>query len=396
MRKKIIVPIFVLIFFGLVFINKKLISQAIIKAAHNGDLPRIKKEIEVTGAHGINERYAGRGGRTLLHFACESEKTTLDIVKFLVDKGASLAQEDFVGTTPLLSACSNPNSNISIVQYLITKGARVNDRCIEYASNNIIERYAQITQKTDTDDYRKALRIIGNKISQREPNYDYLMYPIADAIQRILYNLSSLHKSIMYNLFYAIKLKKYESAYKEYFSDALKIEKHSLDFDKGFINFLKNIIGHNIKHPFINLASIPKALEKLHPSTNTIIAKIKSDNINIYRDYILISIMDVVHNILRDENITLTLQDSIFNKLYQAISPNPDLREKVQTAFANALSIDHKDIDFSKKMPVVLKDILHEMRYINPHPLFTDEPHGSTARKAYDKLQAYVRQNFKR
>jgi len=391
MNKKIVISLSIIIFLSLVFINKKIISQAMEQAVHTGNVNILKKEIKSKGAHGINQRYPGRGGRTLLHFACESENTSVAMVKYLVDKGADINQEDFVGTTPLLSACSNPQADLDIVQYLIAKGAKVNDRCITYASNDTIEKYVTITKQTDTDDYRKALRIVGNKIKQRENNYDHLMYPISDAIQRIIYNLPSLHKSIMYNLFYAIKVKQFESAFKEYFSSALKIEKNTLDFDTGFINFLKNILSKHINHPFIDKNHIPKALAKLSPSAQDIIEKIKSDNLTIYRDYVLISIMDAIHNLLKkDNNVTKILKNSVFDNLYNTIAQNGDLQKKATQAFANTLTINPKKIDFTKKMPLVLKDVFHQMRYITPHPLFTDEPHGTAARHAYDKLATFL------
>ena len=90
------------------------------------------------------------------------------------------------------------------------------------------------------------------------------------------------------------------------------------------------------------------------------------------------------------EHYLKILKNSVFDNLYNTIAQNGDLQKKATQAFANTLTINPKKIDFTKKMPLVLKDVFHQMRYITPHPLFTDEPHGTAARHAYDKLATFL------
>ena len=65
---------------------------------------------------------------TPLIAACESNN--YKIVKYLIEKGADVNQENKDGVTPLMTACFN--GNINIVKYLVENGADINKENMYY------------------------------------------------------------------------------------------------------------------------------------------------------------------------------------------------------------------------------------------------------------------------
>jgi len=80
-------------------------------------------------------------GNTLLHWA--AGKDNLDIVKLLVSKGLDVNAKDKGGLTPLHTAAKNPN--VAIAEFLITQGADVNAECARFSSRPIYGAVASNT-----------------------------------------------------------------------------------------------------------------------------------------------------------------------------------------------------------------------------------------------------------
>ncbi len=102
-------------------------AAAVFEDAKNGaedtaeSLRRLKRLIGKRGKH-LN--VVNQEGRTLLHLACRSERIAL--VKYLVNRGASITSEDEWGNTPLSLALSDSES-IEMARFLVENGARFPD-----------------------------------------------------------------------------------------------------------------------------------------------------------------------------------------------------------------------------------------------------------------------------
>jgi ankyrin repeat protein len=103
--------------FTIGYSQEPLVSLTIDQAAAKGDLATVKRELQkgedVNGAH---------AGTSLLSLATKNGR--LDMVKFLVDKGANLNYGSVNGTTPLMLAATN--GHLDVVKFLVDKGADVN------------------------------------------------------------------------------------------------------------------------------------------------------------------------------------------------------------------------------------------------------------------------------
>ena len=72
-----------------------------------------------------------------------SRKSNLNIVKYLVEKGADINQATINGTTPLMAAVScNDQESFRVVQYLIDNGADVNE-INDFSENCLLAAVAQ-------------------------------------------------------------------------------------------------------------------------------------------------------------------------------------------------------------------------------------------------------------
>eukprot|EP00026_Physarum_polycephalum_P011596 Phypoly_transcript_11831.p1 GENE.Phypoly_transcript_11831~~Phypoly_transcript_11831.p1 ORF type:complete len:249 (+),score=33.50 Phypoly_transcript_11831:333-1079(+) len=115
---------------------------ALLHAADCGDLARVTELVDVGGV-GVNEQWKKKDGRgynplaTPIHYAARSGH--LDVVKFLVDRGADINARDIENWTALHYSCNN--GHVEIVEYLISKGIDTtpkdsfyNQTAIEFAS----------------------------------------------------------------------------------------------------------------------------------------------------------------------------------------------------------------------------------------------------------------------
>lgn len=87
------------------------------QAAAKGDLATVKRELQK--GEDVNGEHAGT---SLLSLATKNGR--LEMVKFLVDKGANVNHGAINGTAPLMLAATN--GHLDVVKFLVDKGADVN------------------------------------------------------------------------------------------------------------------------------------------------------------------------------------------------------------------------------------------------------------------------------
>ena len=97
-----------------------------VAARFNSDVDVMKYLIE-KGAD-VNAKFFD-GMTTPLFFAVVFN-SNIEVAKILIDKGADVNAKDILGQTPLLCAASLSDSNIDVLKYLIDKGADVNAKDI--------------------------------------------------------------------------------------------------------------------------------------------------------------------------------------------------------------------------------------------------------------------------
>jgi ankyrin repeat protein len=124
---------FLISFGGLAF------ADEIHNLAQKGDLEGVKTQIE-QNPELINAR--DKEGRTPLHWACRG--VHLEIVRFLVDKGADVNVEDYNKIVPLHSLAVR--NNTKAIELLLAKGANVNAK--DYGANTPLH-YAAIYDAAD-------------------------------------------------------------------------------------------------------------------------------------------------------------------------------------------------------------------------------------------------------
>mmetsp|Transcript_932 Transcript_932/g.1405 ORF Transcript_932/g.1405 Transcript_932/m.1405 type:complete len:336 (-) Transcript_932:180-1187(-) len=101
--------------------NSDMDSIKIFEDVRKGNVHSVEKFLESGGDINIIDKYSGA---TLLHIACSTGQ--LEIVKFLLRKGAFIESEDFKRRKPLHSAANEGHGHV--VLELLTRGARVNSR----------------------------------------------------------------------------------------------------------------------------------------------------------------------------------------------------------------------------------------------------------------------------
>ena len=89
-------------------------------AVKTGDLPNVQKF--VTKGISVNVTDETVNKRTPLHWA--SDYGQVDVLNFLVSKGANIEAKDAFGITPLLAAVYEGHDNA--VRFLVSKGANKN------------------------------------------------------------------------------------------------------------------------------------------------------------------------------------------------------------------------------------------------------------------------------
>ncbi|MDH5381919.1 MAG: ankyrin repeat domain-containing protein, partial [Cyclobacteriaceae bacterium] len=70
--------------------------------------------------------YISRKGETLLHLACENEKT--DVARVLINKGLDVNAQDNDGETPMHASVRGGKDNLDIVKLLLDNDADINAR----------------------------------------------------------------------------------------------------------------------------------------------------------------------------------------------------------------------------------------------------------------------------
>lgn len=104
-------------------------QQALIEAVQTKNLDAVKKVVEQLNAD-VNKPWDNKaiGKPYALHEACNVFGPSIEIVKYLVEKGAKMDVEDKFGRTPLMSLVMKPDSTnrLEICKLFIEKGADVN------------------------------------------------------------------------------------------------------------------------------------------------------------------------------------------------------------------------------------------------------------------------------
>ena len=110
--------IFAVIFISMTFVGCAVSKQPLHIHALEGDLTKVRTEIE--GGTAVDIRDAG--GHTALMLAAKSGRT--EVVKYLVSKGADVkAESEFFLWTPLYYAASF--NRVDVMEFLIANGANV-------------------------------------------------------------------------------------------------------------------------------------------------------------------------------------------------------------------------------------------------------------------------------
>lgn len=104
-------------------------QQALIEAVQAKNIEAVKKVVEQLNAD-VNKPWDNKaiGKPYALHVACDVFGPSVEIVKYLLDKGAKLDVEDKFGRTPLISLVMKPDSTnrLTICKLFLEKGADVN------------------------------------------------------------------------------------------------------------------------------------------------------------------------------------------------------------------------------------------------------------------------------
>lgn len=105
------------------------VQQALIEAVQAKNLDAVKKIVEELKAD-VNVPSGNKaiGNPYALHVACKTLGPSVELVKYLLDKGANVAAEDNFGSTPFIGlVMSHDTTNrLTIAQLLIEKGADIN------------------------------------------------------------------------------------------------------------------------------------------------------------------------------------------------------------------------------------------------------------------------------
>ena len=94
----------------------------LLHAAFEGRLEDVERLVD----EGIDVNYSdAQSGNTSLHLASMEEN--LDIVRYLISKGADLNQKNGYGLTPLQEVCCEVPHSIELVDLLISSGSNVDE-----------------------------------------------------------------------------------------------------------------------------------------------------------------------------------------------------------------------------------------------------------------------------
>lgn len=95
----------------------------------------------------INIQYKNDFNQTALHIICQNEKVSIDIVKYLIDRGANTNCEDLMyKSTPFHFACLNTNVSDKIIKLFEQNGADINlkDESGKTPMNYLLENKPEI------------------------------------------------------------------------------------------------------------------------------------------------------------------------------------------------------------------------------------------------------------
>jgi ankyrin repeat protein len=105
------------------------VQQALIEAVQAKNLDAVKKVVEELKAD-VNKPWDNKavGKPYAIHMACKTIPASLDIVNYLLEKGAKLDVEDKFGVTPLISLfqTADTTNRLAICKLFIEKGADIN------------------------------------------------------------------------------------------------------------------------------------------------------------------------------------------------------------------------------------------------------------------------------
>lgn len=122
-----------LTFTGVVFISLLSIAQdaqqALIEAVQAKNFDAVKKVVEELKAD-VNKPWDNKavGKPYAMNIACRTIDPSVDIIKYLLDKGAKLDVEDNFGITPLMSSVMTHDTTkrLAVFNLLVEKGADIN------------------------------------------------------------------------------------------------------------------------------------------------------------------------------------------------------------------------------------------------------------------------------
>jgi len=164
-------PIWILILVGfLISFGGLTFADEIHNLAQKGDLEGIKIQIE-QNPELVNAR--DKDGRTPLHWACRG--VHLEVVRFLVDKGADFNVEDSNKIVPLHSLAVR--NNTKAIELLLAKGANVDAK--DYGANTPLhyaaiydaaEAAALLIEKGADDKPTQFPILKGNYMGQKPPS----------------------------------------------------------------------------------------------------------------------------------------------------------------------------------------------------------------------------------
>lgn len=126
--KKIILSVLSILSFSLISYGQDA-QQALMEAVQSKNIDAVKKIVEQLNAN-VNKPWDNKaaGKPYALHLACKTMGPSIEIVKYLIEKGADVNVEDNFGATPLMNLVQSHDTTnrIAIFNILVDKGADIN------------------------------------------------------------------------------------------------------------------------------------------------------------------------------------------------------------------------------------------------------------------------------
>jgi len=119
---------------------------------------------------GANSKATMKNGATLLHAAAEGGN--IDVVKFYLSQGLDLNTTDESGRTPLMYACVNPNSSLELIKFLVSRGAKTD---VVTTDGSTVVHLAAVAERLDAVDYFCKSQGIDINVRRTDTGYTPLM-----------------------------------------------------------------------------------------------------------------------------------------------------------------------------------------------------------------------------